>query len=186
MTDAQTTLIDDDMPTGPDTTGGDDAGTAKSNAQIVWDAIVDLANEERHVTRKVLCEVTGLKAKIVDDHVERLILHNRLRRLGYGVLEVVEQFPPPRPISKTVMPNGIVKLEIDDVLVELTPKEVRTLAGMFGGEMNSLLDIESSSHYLVRVAELAGQVRELQRVVTALRSGHGNPDQLSFDGFVRG
>lgn len=182
MTDAQTTLIDDDeLPATTD--AGGDAGTAKSNAQQVWDAIVDLANEERHVTRKVLCEVTGLKAKIVDDHVERLILNNRLRRLGYGVLEVVEQFPPPRPISKTVMPNGIVKLEIDDVLVELTPKEVRTLAGMFGGEMNSLLDIESSSHYLVRVAELANQVRELQRVVTALRSGTGSPDQLRLDGF---
>lgn len=181
MTDAQTTLIDNDPQAQPEAVTLQ--ASPKSNAQQVWDACVDLSNQERHITRKVLAELTGLKMQIVDDHVERLITYGRLRRLGYGVLEIVEQFPPPRPISKTVMPNGVVKLEIDDVLVELTPKEVRTLAGMFGAEMNSLLDIEASSHYLARVAELANQVRELQRTVTALRSGTGSPDQLRLDGF---
>ena len=35
----------------------------------------------------------------------------------------------------------------------------------------------------VRVAELANQVRELNRVVTALRSGGTDPSQLKLDGF---
>lgn len=183
MSDQQQHLIDGEGQDHLEEVPSADTPTRKSNAQLVWDAIIDLANQDRHITRKVLCEVTNLKAQIVDDHVERLILHDKLRRLGYGVLEVVEQFPEARPISKTVMPNGLVKLEVDDVLLELTPKEARTLAGMFSGELNTLLDIESSSHYLVRVAELANQVRELQNTVTALRRGTGHPNQLGFDGF---
>lgn len=182
MIDTQPHLIDEPSSQ-PDDSASTDTVTRRSNAQLVWDAVVDLSNEERHITRKVLCEVTGLKAQIVDDHVERLILHGKLRRLGYGVLEVVEQFPPPRAISKTVLPNGLVKLDIGDTCLDLTPKEARTLAGMFGAETNTLLEIESASHYLVRVAELANQVRELQRSVTALRSGTGHPDQMALDGF---
>lgn len=183
MIDAQTHLIDDHGAHPEDGAASSETITRRSNAQLVWDAVVDLSNEDRHITRKVLCEVTGLKAQIVDDHVERLILHGKLRRLGYGVLEVVEQFPPPRVISKTVLPNGIARLEIDDICIDLTPKEARTIAGMFGAEINTLLEIESASHYLVRVAELANQVRELQRAVTALRSGTGHPDQMALDGF---
>lgn len=152
---------------------GTPAGTVtrRSNAQLVWDAVVDLSNDERHITRKVLCDVTGLKAQIVDDHVERMILHGKLRRLGYGVLEVVEQFPAPRVISKTVLPNGLVKLDVGDTCLDLTPKEARTLAGMFCVELNSLTDIDASSHYLARAAELAGQMREMQRQLTKMVCG---------------
>ena len=181
MTDAQTPLIDD-LPPAPQVDFAQQP-TAKSNGQQVWDTIVDLSNQERHITRKVLCDATGLKAQIVDDHVERLVLHGKLRRLGYGVLEVVEQFPEPRVISKTVLPDGRVRLEIDDIMLTLTPKEARTVAGLFGAELNTLLEIESSSHFLARMAELANQVQDLRRTVTALRSGSGHPDQLSLEGF---
>lgn len=142
--------------------------TAKSNGQVIWDAIVDLSNQERHINRKSLSEATGLKPQIVDDHVERLILHGKLRRLGYGVLEVVEQFPAPRPISKTVMPNGLVKLEVDDVLLELTPKEARTLAGMFSAEAQFSRDVALGDHSLVRIDELTLKMDNLNRLGTAL------------------
>jgi hypothetical protein len=182
MTDAQTTLIDDDMPSLPD--NGGDAGTVKSNAQQVWDACVDLANREKAINRKSIGELTGLKLTIVDDHVERMIDHGRLVRKGHGILELVEVFPPPRPISKTVLPNGLVKLEVGDLCLDLTPKESRTLAQMFGPELHALQDVESGNWALARIAELAWTVREMQRQITALRSGTGDPGQLRLDGFT--
>lgn len=161
----------------------DETPTAKSNAQLVWDACVDLANREKAINRKALAELTGLKPAIVDDHVERFVTHGRLIRKGYGILEIVEQFPEARTISKTVHPSGLVKLEIGDSVLDLTPKESRTMAMLFGPEMHVVQDIESGNYALARMAELAQQVRELQRQVTALRGGLSDPDQLALDGF---
>ena len=140
----------------------------KSNNQQVWDACVDLSNQERHITRKVLAELTGLKMQIVDDHVERLITYGRLRRVGYGVLEIVEQFPPPRPISKTVMPNGVVKIEIGDQCLDLTPKEARTIGEMFCAEVIAARDLNAEDRALVRMQELSLQLGSLQKLGTTV------------------
>ena len=139
----------------------------KSNNQQVWDACVDLSNQERHITRKVLAERTGLKMQIVDDHVERLITYGRLRRLGSGVLEIVEQFPP-RPISKTVIPNGLVKIEIGDHCLDLTPKEARVIGELFCAEVIAARDLNAEDRSLVRMQELSHQMAGLQKLGTAL------------------
>ena len=68
----------------------------QSNAQVIWDACVSLQNAERKISRRVLFELTGLRMTIIDDHVERFVGNNRLRRLGAGELEVVEVFNPAR------------------------------------------------------------------------------------------
>ena len=39
---------------------------------------------------------------------------------------------PARPMSKTVIPDGSVKLEIGDDILTLTPREDRMLANLMG------------------------------------------------------
>ena len=43
--------------------------TAKSTGQVIWDAILDLHNQEQVVTREVLADITGLRMTVIDDHV---------------------------------------------------------------------------------------------------------------------
>lgn len=140
-----------------------------TNAQRVWDAIVDLHNAGKSVTRKSISDLSGLKLHIVDDHVDRLVSRDQLRRLGAGLLELVEQFGEPRPISKTVLPNGLVKLEIGSQYLELTPKESLVLSGLFRSELFTMAEIESGNRALIRMSELTNRITELQRQVKALK-----------------
>ena len=84
-----------------------------ANGHLIWDTIIELRNSERRINRRALADLTGLKPGIVDDHVERLIEKDLLRRAGAGELEVVEQFPATRPICTTDLPDGTVKLLIE-------------------------------------------------------------------------
>lgn len=145
--------------------------TRRGVGQKIWDACIDLANREKAINRKALSELTGLKISIVDDHVERMVANGYLQRRGYGILEVVEQFPAPRAISKTVLPNGQVKLEIGDTVLDLTPKESRTLSQLFGPELFTVQEIEAGNFALARMAEVAIQVRELRMLVEQQRAG---------------
>jgi len=148
-----------------------------TNAQRVWDSIVDLHNSGRSVTRKSIADLSGLKLHIVDDHVDRLVSKDQLRRLGAGLLELVEQFGEPRPISKTVLPNGVVKLEIGPMYLELTPKESMVLSGLFKSELFTMAEIESGNRALIRMSELTNRITELQRQVKALREKTGGEKQ---------
>jgi len=70
---------------------------------------------EKRINRQSIAALTGLRPTIVDDHVERLRDAGKLARAGKGDLELLETFPPPRPISKTELANGLVKIEVGDV-----------------------------------------------------------------------
>ena len=125
-----------------------------ANGHLIWDTIIELRNTERRINRRALADLTGLKPGIVDDHVERLIEKDLLRRAGAGELEVVEQFPATRPISKTTLPNGIVKLEVGSDYSEFTPAEARIIAREFYGHLH----------------ELARELKEARREIKALRN----------------
>lgn len=148
-----------------------DPKSRRSTAQQIWDVIVDLQNKERLVTRRSVVDLTGLKPALVDDHLERLVTRGLLRRMGAGVLEVVEVFPPARSISKTLLPSGLVKLEIGDVVLDLTPKEARMVSDLFRSDMLALLDTQAASFSLVRSDELAQQIACLRRMVMELGGG---------------
>ena len=94
-----------------------------ANGHLIWDTIIELRNSERRINRRALADLTGLKPGIVDDHVERLIEKDQLRRAGNGELEVVEHFPATRPICTTDLPDGTVKLEVGSDYLELTPAD---------------------------------------------------------------
>lgn len=139
-----------------------------ANGHLIWQTILELRNTERRINRRALADLTGLKPGIVDDHVERLIEKDLLRRAGNGELEVVEQFPATRPISKTTLPNGIVKLEVGSDYAEFTPAEARIIAREFYGHLHELAQAESSNRAVVLCHELARELKEARRKIQAL------------------
>ena len=98
--------------------------------EIIWETVVGLANDERSISRRVLRDVTGLSYELIDDHIKRLETAGKVIKAGKGLIEVVPIYPPERPQSFTAMPSGIVKWEIGDICVELTPPEMRRHAMM--------------------------------------------------------
>lgn len=153
----------------------------KSNASIVWHAIVELSNSNRLISRHVLREITGLKTSIIDDHLERLDAKGRIRKVGGGLLEIIEEFEEPRSCSVTEIPSGWVKLEIGDECMLLQPVEARKLARGMAGYLGQMDEIERSSKALLRTVDLAIQVRELRAEVAAVKRAAGmdhSPRQL--------
>ena len=141
-----------------------------ANGHLIWDTIIELRNSERRINRRALADLTGLKPGIVDDHVERLIEKDQLRRAGNGELEVVEHFPATRPICTTDLPDGTVKLEVGSDYLELTPAEARTIARKFYGHLHDLAQAESSNKAVVLCHELARELKEARRQIKALQS----------------
>lgn len=141
-----------------------------ANGHLIWDTIIELRNAERRINRRALADLTGLKPGIVDDHVERLIEKDLLRRAGNGELEVIEHFPATRPICTTDLPDGMVKLEVGSDYLELTPAEARTIARKFYGHLHDLAQAESSNRAVVLCHELARELKEARREIKALRN----------------
>ena len=141
-----------------------------ANGHLIWDTIIELRNTERRINRRALADLTGLKPGIVDDHVERWIEKDQLRRAGNGELEVVEHFPATRPICTTDLPDGMVKLEVGSDYLELTPAEARTIARKFYGHLHDLAQAESSNKAVVLCHELARELKDARRQIKALQS----------------
>lgn len=142
------------------------------SVQIVLDAIKDLHDREQVVTREALSEVTGLKLTIVDNSLKTLVNDHLIVRANRGVFVPTVQHPPARAISKTVLPDGRVKIEVGDVVLELTPKEDRALAGLMSGAGGQLVAIEAG-HQITQIAgDMAHRLRRLEAAV----SGSGGSD----------
>ena len=139
-----------------------------ANGHLIWDTIIELRNTGRRINRRALADLTGLKPGIVDDHVERWIEKDQLRRAGNGELEVIEQFPATRPISKTSLPSGLVKLEVGSDYMELTPAETRILARDLAGHTQELAQIDAANKALIRSSELERELKEARREIKAL------------------
>ena len=75
---------------------------------------------------------SGISPHVVKDRCKELVESREIERVSRGVYGAVKVFAPPRPISKTVLADGEVVLEIGDDVVHLTPQEERLLRGMFG------------------------------------------------------
>ena len=140
-----------------------------TTGEIVWETILDLANDERSITRQVLRDVTNLSYEIIDDHIKKLENQGKVVKVGKGLIEVVVQYPPERVQSLTPLPSGKVKWEMGDILVEFTPTEVRRHSMMFAGFARQFEDLELSNKALIRTAELADRIRELERTIAALK-----------------
>lgn len=146
-----------------------DFGARVLNSSSVFQAIRDLYNNDQIVTREAVCRATGLKMSVVDDHISRLLTHEKVIRVRSGVYRPTDPHPPARPISKTVLPSGIVKLEIDDIVLDLTPAEARALGSLFAGDHISLGAIEAArmTNYLAN--EINERLNYAQRQIQSLQ-----------------
>lgn len=145
----------------------------RPTGQIIWETIVALSNEERTITRHVLRDVTGLAFPLIDDHVERLVTRGKILKAGQGLIEVVPLYPPERPQSLTVLPSGLVKFEIGDQYLELTPPEARRHGLLFAGFARQFEDVSGSNQALIRTGELTDRIGLVYRELQELRQDLG-------------
>ncbi|KJA11303.1 hypothetical protein RP29_06145 [Acidovorax temperans] len=145
----------------------------RPTGQIIWETMVGLANEERSITRQVLRDVTGLSFTIIDDHVERLVTRGKIVKAGKGLIQVVPLYPTERPQSLTVLPSGLVKFEIGDQYIELTPPEARRHALLFAGFARQFEEISGSNKALIRTGELSNWMGEIHQEVLAIKRDLG-------------
>lgn len=150
----------------------------QSSTQIVLDAVRDLHAQEQVVTRETLATLTGLKLGIVDDRIKALIEDGQVARVNRGVFVPTDTHPPARVISKTVLPDGTVKIDIGDQVLTLTPRENRLLAELMAGAGQQFAAIELGNQASLLAAQLSAKVRKLERDLAALRA-KVDPDQMS-------
>lgn len=105
-----------------------------SNAgQMVYNAVADLTNAGKRAHRETIKEVTNLRQTVVDNHLKTLKNEGRVRLVERGVY-VAEPSPrEERAVSTTMLPEGLVKLEIGDDILTLTMREARHVGFFLAG-----------------------------------------------------
>ena len=147
----------------------------KSNAETILEAIEDLHNQEQIVTRETLSQLTGLKLSIVDDRLSYLVDSGQIIRVQRGVFIPTPKHRVARLMSKMVLPDGTVKIEIgDDDILTLTPREARNLGNLMVAEAMQYANIEMGHNMAILQSEISSQMRKLNRKVTDLMDG-GKP-----------
>lgn len=136
---------------------------AESSTMKVLEAARDLHALHQLVTREALEQATQLTLHVVDERVRLLINYGELIRKQKGVYEPTVRWPEPRAISKTVLPDGRVKIEVGDELLTLTPHEDRMLSSLQTGAGMQLTAIEANRQMTVVHASLADRVQKLER-----------------------
>lgn len=147
------------------------------STERIYQAVRELRAMDQIATRETVAELTGLKLSVVDDRLRNLVDDGRLKRLLRGVYELVESFPEPRAISKTVLPNGAVVYDIGDDVWTLSPQEARVLAELSMGAAGTAVLINSTNQHLYLATELAAKVEKLEREMKALKAHKPNPLQ---------
>mgnify|MGYP003590181202 CR=1 FL=1 len=106
---------------------------ADASRAIVLACIKQLTDEHGSATYQQIIDAAGISPHIVKERCDQLVnVTHEVERITRGVYRAIKSFAPPRPISKTVLADGEVVLEIGDDVVHLTPQEERLLRGMFG------------------------------------------------------
>lgn len=147
------------------------------STERIFQAVRELRAMDQVATRETVAELTGLKLSVVDDRLRNLVDDGRLKRLLRGVYELVESFPEPRAISKTVLPNGAVVYDIGDDVLTLSPQEARVLAELSMGAAGTAVLINSTNQHLYLATELAAKVERLEREMKAHKAHKPNPLQ---------
>lgn len=140
----------------------------RTSAALVLEAAWDLHTRELIVTRETVADLTGLKLTTVDDRLGVLVDEGRLKRVLRGVYEPVTVHPPARPMSKTVLPDGIVMIEIGDLVLHLTPREDRTLASLQVGVSQEMQTIADRHQTNAVMADLVLKIKALERKLAAM------------------
>lgn len=134
------------------------------------EAVEDLHAQEQVVTRETLAEVTGLKLTVIDDRLSYLVDSGHIHRVQRGVFVPAPKHHPARIMSKTILPGGMVSIEIgDDHVIKLTPRENRALGELMAGAGQQFAAIELGHQVANVLAEQQLQIRQLKRDLHSLR-----------------
>lgn len=117
---------------------------AASSTERVYEAIVELNNQQQVATRYSVQALTGMPLGRVDDRIKALVIQERIKRQLKGQYVPVKTHPPARAISKTLMPDGMVKIEIGDDVLTLTPAEDRALSTLMAGAATQVSQIQAN------------------------------------------
>lgn len=148
------------------------------STERIFQAVRELRAMDQVATRETVAELTNLKLSVVDDRLRALVDDGKLKRLLRGVYELVESFPEPRAISKTVLPNGAVVYDIGDEVLTLSPQEARVLAELSMGAAGTAVLINSTNQHLYLATELAAKVERLEREMRAHKAHKTNQLQM--------
>ena len=121
---------------------------SKPNHEIVLEAVWELYNAEKVVTRETIAQLTPLDLVTISDRLSYLVDSGLVYRVQRGVYMPAHHHRPARIISKSVLPDGTVKIEIGDEVLTLTPREDRALAMLQVGAVMQVLGIATSKTIL--------------------------------------
>jgi hypothetical protein len=141
------------------------------STQRIFDAVCELHALEQAATRETVAELTGLKLAIIDDRLGFLANEGRVKRVLRGLYVPVEQHPPARPMSKTILPDGMVKIEVGDQVLELTPREDRTLAMLQAGAATQAAALETGRQLVARSTEMELVLSQVERATRLFARG---------------
>ena len=106
---------------------------ADASRAIVLACIKQLTDEHGSATYQQIIDAAGISPNIVKERCDQLVnVTHEVERISRGVYRAIKAFARPRPISKTVLSDGEVVLEIGDDVIHLTPQEDKMLRGLFG------------------------------------------------------
>lgn len=106
---------------------------ADASRIIVLQAIKRLTDEHGSATYQQIIDAAGISQHIVKERCDQLVnVTHEVERISRGVYRAIKAFARPRPISKTMLSDGEVVLEIGDDVIHLTPQEDKMLRGLFG------------------------------------------------------
>lgn len=144
----------------------------KSSRDQVYDAILELTDSETPAKAPDIARVTGLAMPIVYDSIKALKQRGRIFS-DNGAFFAADEVQETQAVSHTILPDGRVKLEKGDQVMDLNPREARALAKTLAGS------VEQAAVILMqhRQNEMQAQIRRLHRLVERLRQqvGYVNP-----------
>jgi hypothetical protein len=152
--------------------------TEPKTSDVVLEAIQDLHASEHLATREALTEITGMKLSIIDDRLTHLVNTGQVIRRQRGVFEPAMTHPAARAISKTILPDGLVKIEIGDEVLTLTPREDRYLSNLMAGARQQFASIEFDRMIESNLSSLAGKVRRMEEKLQRQQGKSAPKDSL--------
>lgn len=138
----------------------------ESTAQRTLEAVRHLyATRQRAVSTIEIEACSELALSTVQDSLKRLMDSGQIARPARGLYVPVIQHQAPRPISQTWLADGVVKIEVGDGVIELTPPEHRTLVRMLGGVMAEAAQMAAESAALQQLAMQGAKIERLAQTM---------------------
>lgn len=106
----------------------------KITGKDVLDCVLTQQRLFRTVTRELVADVMNIPQTVADHHLKILVNNGSLMRVRAGVYAVDDVAKAStRPVSTTVLPDGTLKIEIGDCVVDLNPDETQMLSRFLCG-----------------------------------------------------